>query len=122
MSFKSGFVKALLGVDKALAEVNPLFGLAAPLITAIQPNSATAVTKIATGIDQLGLIVAQAEAVRQTLGLSGADAAKVAAPQVAQLFLNSLLLAGKHPKDEALFKAQTTQLIGIVNDIYENFD
>jgi hypothetical protein len=123
MSFKSKFAEVLMGFDKALAQVNPLFAMAAPLIAAIDPKAAPVLSKVGGGIDSMIGIVANIEAVKLSVpGMTGPQAAVAAAPQIAQVVLASLTLAGKSPKDKELFKAQSAQLAGLINDIANNFE
>jgi hypothetical protein len=80
-------------------------------------------SKVGGGIDSMIGIVANIEAVKLSVpGMTGPQAAVAAAPQIAQVVLASLTLAGKSPKDKELFKAQSAQLAGLINDIANNFE
>ena len=51
----------------------------------------------------------------------GSDKLRAAQPFVAQLIQQTDLLAGKKPKDEALFQTATAQLTGALADILNSY-
>jgi len=63
------------------------------------------VSKATSEIEQIAAIIANAEVMGQALQLNGAQKLTAATPLVAQMFLQSSLLAGRAVSNPPLFKA-----------------
>jgi hypothetical protein len=96
----------------------------APIIQGVLPQGGGA----AAAEDKLAKLFNLIITVEQTFTAAfGADAGRgseklrAAQPFVAQLIQQADLLAGKKPKDEALFQAASTQLTGALADILNSY-
>ena len=76
-----------------------------PTISQEIPATAGIIGKIQDGIDLIGGVIVSAEVMGQALNLPGTQKLTAAAPQVAQIILQSALLAGKKIADQAKFNA-----------------
>lgn len=95
----------------------------APLISTSDKSAAIATT-ISEDLSQIGGVIASVEAVGQALSLKGADKLTAAVPQVAQVILQSTLLAGHKIADEALFSSGSKKIADgmadILNSLHES--
>lgn len=89
---------------------------------ALNPSIAGVVHKIDTEISQIAQIVITVEAIGQKLGIKGPEKLTAAAPLVAQVILQSALLARHKIKDEALFAKGCGEIAGGFADILNALD
>ncbi len=86
----------------------------------------SAVMKATAGaIDWLAVImnyVVVTESIGQQAGIPGPERAKLIAPMIAQAFLKTDLLTGRHCDQPELFKAACERLGGDVADILNSFE
>lgn len=129
MNIKQGFIVAINDAEKILTEINPIFGVLSPLVTAIDPKAANPVAKITGDLDMIMSIVANGAAMAQALtAIPGAPVltpeqiGQALAPQIAQVVLSIEIIAGKKPNDSALFKTQCAEAAKLFTDIQANFN
>lgn len=91
----------------------------APLFTASIPGTKDdkIVGTVISDLQQVGSVVAQAEAFGQALSLTGAQKLTAAAGPAAQVILQSALLAGKKIANEELFKQGSQKVASGIADI-----
>lgn len=97
--------------------VSGLFLGFAPTLTKALPGTTGEVTTISKDLTDIGNVVVEVEAFGQLQGLSGADKAKAAGPLVAQIILNSSLVAGKKIANPVLFQQANVEIAGGVADL-----
>ncbi len=117
MSFLKKLGTVVLKVIGIWTGIAPIFGAALAqggVVTAIE--------------DKLGKLFNLIITVEQTFTAAfgpdakkGSDKLRAAQPFVAQLIQQADLLAGKKPKDEALFQSATAQLTGALADILNSY-
>lgn len=110
MTFLKKLGATLLTIGKTILNIGPM------LVPVLIPGST------GTEISALLAAIVQVETIGQTIGLTGAQKAAAAAPTIAQMFLNSTLLAGKTPKNPAAFAAAMQGIAGNVADALNAFD
>ena len=91
----------------------------APMLTNI-PGSVR--TEISSDLTILAGIIINAEAMGQALDIKGPDKLKAAAPLVAQMVLQSSLLAHRKIKDPVLFKQGCTKMGDGMADLLNSLD
>jgi hypothetical protein len=94
----------------------------APMIAAAVPQASGAVTLVVSELQQIASIVQQAEVFGQALQLPGAQKLTGAAPSVAQLILQSALLANHKIADPVKFQAGVTQITAGMADVLSSLD
>lgn len=109
-----GFLKKL---GQIIASVSGLFTGFAPLLQKELPGSAGVIQIVNKDIAAVADAVANAEALGQMQGMSGADKAKYLAPLVAQIVLSGSIVAGKKIQDQAKFLQGCGNLGGAIADI-----
>ena len=89
----------------------------APIFQAAIPQSAGTTSKVIDELQQIAAIVQQAEIFGAALGLPGAQKLTGAAPSVAQMILQSSILAGRKIADPVKFQSGVTQVTAGMADI-----
>jgi hypothetical protein len=92
----------------------------APLVQSVIPQSPTAVAVEDKLAKAISLIVTVEQTFAAAFGPDaklGSDKLRAAQPFIAQLIQQTDLLAGKKPKDEAMFQKGCTELTGALADI-----
>jgi hypothetical protein len=96
----------------------------APVVVRELPGIAGTVQTISTDLAQVAQIIVAAEAFGQSLGLPGTQKLTAASPQVAQIIMQSSLLAGKKIANPELFNAGCTQIAAgmadVLNSLHES--
>lgn len=115
------WLKKLGSIAKMSSQLIPVFG---PLVASIIPGEKDdrIVTRVTDTLGQVGNVIAQAEIFSAALSLPGAQKLEAAAPSVAQLILQSSLLAGKKVKDPARFEAAVKGLASNVAEILSSVE
>ena len=117
MTFLSKLGKVMTTVGKVLAVVLNV----GPVITALTPTKKDdeILAKIADPLTQVAGIVIQVEAMAQALDqpLPGTQKLQMAAPLVAQIILNSSIMAHKEIANPALFKQGVTSIASGMADV-----
>lgn len=108
------FLKKLGGI---IATVIGVFNGFAPVIQKQFPQTGGVLETVSKDMTEIANIVANVEAFGQLQNLSGPDKAKVAGPLVAQVLLNSALLANKKIANPAAFNAACVTIAGGVADL-----
>ena len=108
------FLKKLGQIAQVAVKLTPYGQLIAPLLPAGAQGSVAHVLDTISGV---AAVVMQAEMMGQALSLPGADKLKAATPAVAQMILQSSMIAGKKIHDEALFKLGAEKVASGVADI-----
>lgn len=97
-------------------------GLAPMFVTS--DKSGAVVNTISADLAQIGLVISSMEAVGQSLNLKGPEKLTAAAPQVAQVILQSAMMVGKKVHDEVLFASGSKKfadgMADILNSLHEN--
>lgn len=96
------FLTKLGGILLKATEIATGFG---PLIAATAPVTAGTVTRVTSDLEQLASMIGTVEAVGQALSLAGPQKLTAASPLVAQVILQSSLMAHHSIADPVLFKA-----------------
>lgn len=104
-------------LGKIIATVTGLFLGFAPVIQKTYPGTGGVIDTVSKDLAEVGTVVANIEAIGQLKGLSGADKAKAAGPLVAQIVLNSSLVAGKKIANPDLFQQGCQNISGGVADV-----
>lgn len=112
------FLKKLGQIIVAGANV---FGVFSPMIQQVVPGSGV-VNTVSKDIAEIGNVVVSVEAFGQMAGLPGAQKAKLAGPQIAQILMNSTLLVGKKIHDPVLFAKACASMGGDMADILNSLD
>lgn len=126
MSFKS-ILKHIGQAVNAADQFIPEYGAQIHALTdRFLPGSDNKISAImSTAQDKLDIavgIVVDAEVAGQALNVAGPDKARLAAPKLAQLFLDLAIVRGKSPKDPEAFKAHTAALGGAIADLLNDFE
>lgn len=126
MSFKS-FIKSIGQAVNAADSLIPVYGPIIHAFTSTIPGDTDArvshaVSVVQDKLDLMTHVVVDAQIARESIGISGVQAASMTAPKLAQLFLDIELVRGKKPKDAAKFKEDSAKLGGILNDLLANFE
>ncbi len=93
-----------------------------PFVQALNPVAGKIVGRIAEDSEQIAAIVQSVEVVGQTLDLPGGDKLKAATPLVAQVILQSAVLAHKKIENEALFRAGCQKIADGWADVLNSLD
>jgi hypothetical protein len=90
-----------------------------PLAAAIIPGDKDdkVIQKVSVDLAQIAQIIAQVEIFGQALGLPGAQKLTAAAPSVAQIILQSSVMAKHEIADPALFKVGCTKVADGMADV-----
>jgi len=116
MSFLKKLGAAVLKGTAIVAGFAPMF------VTSDQ--SAAVVNTVSADLAQISLVISEIEAVGQALNLKGPDKLIAAAPQVAQVILQSAMMAGKKIENEALFAAGSKKIADgmadVLNSLHES--
>ena len=115
MTFLKKFGLAIL---KGIAIVSGV----APTISQQIPSSAGPIQTISKDLTQIAQIIASIEAVGAALGLPGTQKLTAAAPQVAQIILQSTLLVNHKIANSALFNQGCTKVADGMADILNSLD
>jgi len=97
-----------------------------PLITQFLPNNAGTVQIVSHDLAQVAQIIVEIETIGATLGTAGPDKLKMATPLVAQVILQSALLANHEIANPDLFRqaaneyAQAT--VDLLNSLKDKID
>lgn len=100
-----------------LSTVTGLFLGFAPVVQKAFPQTGGVIDTVSKDLSEIGAVVVNIEAIGQLKGLSGPDKAAAAGPLVAQIILNSTLVAGKKIADPAKFQAACATIAGGVADV-----
>lgn len=87
------------------------------VVTATVPGSGTVIQVISKDLTDIGNIIIQIEAAGQALGLPGAQKLTAATPAVAQVLLQSALLANHKVANEALFQSGAQKIADGMVDV-----
>jgi hypothetical protein len=104
------FLKKLGGI--LLKGTQIIMGFA-PLVQAMVPGSAGIISEI----NQIAAIIAQVEIMGQALGVAGPDKLRAAAPAVAQIILQSSMMAHRQIADPLKFNAACATIAGGMADL-----
>lgn len=88
-----------------------------PLVSAVVPNSSGVVTAVESELSQISGVITSVEAIGQTLQIPGPQKLTAAAPLVAQVILQSSLLAHHKIANEVLFKQGATKIADGMADV-----
>jgi hypothetical protein len=102
---------------KGLQIVTGVAPVIATVVTAQSPENAGKVQTGLTDLSAIASIIQNVEAFGQALSLAGADKLKAAQPLVAQMILQSALLANHKIANAALFTQGTTKVADGMADI-----
>lgn len=100
-----------------LSTVTGLFLGFAPVIQKQYPQTGGVIDTVSKDLSEIGMVVVNIEAIGQLKGLTGPDKAKAAGPLVAQIILNSTLVAGKKIANPDLFNQACAEIAGGVADV-----
>jgi len=122
-----GFISILKKIGLEANKFDALIPMAGPFIHALTSSIPDSRVDLVTGYIADGLqlatrIVTDAEIAGQSLELPGPQKAKLAAPALAQLFLDLPQFRGEKPKDPAAFKAHAVALGGAIADLMNDFE
>ena len=96
-----------------------------PIVGGLGGSKVAAIEKeVENDLALIAAIIAQAEAMGQVLKVPGADKLRMAAPLVAQIIMNSSIVAHKKIANEALFKKGCEEIAGgmadVLNSLHES--
>lgn len=115
------FLKKLGGIIAAVSGVWLGFS---PSLSKQFPQTGGVIQTISSDLAEVGNAVVAIEAIGQLQGLTGPDKAKAVAPQIAQIILNSTLVAGKQIQDQAMFMSGCQEvgqgIADILNSIHHD--
>lgn len=94
----------------------------APIVSAAAPQAAPAITLVTSELTQIASVVQQAEVFGQALKLPGAQKLTGAAPSVAQIILQSALLANHKIADQARFTQGVNSIASGVADVLSSLE
>lgn len=89
----------------------------APLIQTTVPNSANVVREVQSDLAAVAAVIANVEAVGQVANMPGADKLKAATPLVAQVLLQSSVLAQHKIANPALFQSGAQKIADGMADV-----
>jgi hypothetical protein len=104
-------------IGSIILKASQIVGGYGPLVSATVPGSGKVIETLSADLAQIQNIIISMEAAGQALGIAGADKLKAASPLVAQVILQSALLANREIADQALFMKGVTEVGGGVADI-----
>lgn len=110
-------LKFLSTLGKIVLQLGKAAPYAGPIIAAVIPRAAPAVDRATTTIDQIAGAIVNVEAIGQALSLPGTAKLDIATPMVAQLLLQSSMLAGHEIAHPDLFKSGCEKLGSGMADI-----
>ncbi len=119
MSFLKRLGQVIANIAGIASGIGPIFGT-------VVPKSATVVTTVISDLQQVAGVIATVEAIGQaaTTPMPGAEKLRVATPLVAQVIMQSSLLAGKHIADPVKYQQGAQKvadgIADILNSINEN--
>lgn len=93
-----------------------------PVIQQFAPQTSPVVREVTSDLQQLAQIIVNVEAIGQALEIAGPDKARAAAPLIAQVILQSSVMAHRKIHDPALFQKGCAELGGAVADILNALD
>lgn len=110
--------------EPVIAQLQPYFGLIVPAITRLTPTPKddAAAPLIISDLNEAAKIVTATELAGQAIGATGDQKLQMAAPQIAQLLLSSLQLAGHKVVNQTLFMQGATQITGGLADVLNSLD
>lgn len=88
-----------------------------PIIARQFPNASAPVQVISKDLAAVAQVVVEMEAIGQVMGTAGPDKLKAAAPLVAQVIMQSSLMAGKTVANPALFNTACSEIAGGMADL-----
>lgn len=116
-------MKFLTKLGSILLKATQIVTGIAPFIPSAQQGAYTIISR---DLEQVSQIIAQVEVFGQVLGTPGPDKLKAATPAVAQIILQSSLLANHKIADPVLFKAGCTKIADgmadVMNSLHDNID
>lgn len=89
----------------------------APIVSASLPGSAGTVQVVSQDLAQIATVIQEVEVMGQALKQPGPQKLTAAAPLVAQIVLQSSILAGRSIANEALFTQACSEIAGGVADL-----
>ena len=115
---------------KFLTKLGQILLKATTIITGIAPfipsNQVGLYTTISKDLSEIANIVVQAEVFGQSLNLPGAQKLQAASPAVAQIILQSAILANHKIANEDLFKQGVTKITDgmadVLNSLHDNVE
>jgi hypothetical protein len=110
MTFLAKLGAAILKFTEIVAGISPV------LATALPGQSGT-ITTVSNDLAQIANIIGIAESMGQAISAPGAQKLTMAAPQVAQIILQSSILVNHSIEDPALFQKAVTEIAGGVADL-----
>lgn len=108
------FLKKLGGIILKVTEIALGF---APIVQQMLPGSSAAVATVSKDLTEIADIIVQAEAMGQALGIPGAQKLIAATPMVAQIVLQSSLLANHEIGDPDLFRKGCASIASGMADV-----
>lgn len=87
------------------------------MVEQMDPKLTQPITVVSQDLSQIASIITQVEAMGQALGIAGPDKLRAASPLVAQIILQSALLANHSISDGPLFTQGTTKVADGMADI-----
>lgn len=125
MSFTSVLEKISQDVNKFDAAI-PIWGELIHAATSMIPGAdgkvTQAVAMVDNGLQRAANIIVDVQVMRRAIGASGEQGALMAAPAIAQLYLDLPMIKGRKPKDPEKFKADSARLAGVLADLANNFE
>lgn len=116
MSFLKKFGSLILKATEIVAGIAPMIST--------NDKSAAIVNTISADLAQIAGIIGTVEGIGQALALPGAQKLAAAAPQVAQIILQSSLMAHQKIADPALFQQGAKKIADgmadVLNSLHEN--
>jgi hypothetical protein len=110
-------MKFLSKVAEYFAKGLQIIGLFSPVVEVAAPKSAGVIQTVSQDLTEVGEAIVDAEQVGLALGLKGPDKLKVAAPKVADIILQSSMLANHKVQNPDLFNQGATKVADGMADI-----
>lgn len=115
-------MKFLSRLGQLLAQGTAIWLGFAPLVKGSVPGQSGTIDVISADLTQIGNIIVTVEAMGQALGLKGPDKLKASIPLIAQVYLQSALLANQKIHDQALFMAGVEKVASGSADILNSLN
>lgn len=117
------FLAKLGGIILKVTEIVTGFS---PILQTVLPGQKDTIQLVSRDLVEIANIITQVEAFGQVLGTPGADKLKAATPLVAQIILQSSILANHSIANPALFKQGTQKIADgmadVLNSLQGNID
>src|SRR4051812_47529302 len=107
----------LMKIGVAILKITQIVTGFGPLLSQLSPQNAGTIATVQSELAQLSGVIVTVKAIGQSLGIKGPDKLKAAGPLVAQVILQSSLMAHHQIDNPALFQQASTKIADGIADL-----